>query len=312
MGRKLPKVPTQPNTRENSETRAEVEDDRQSITSNSTASTMIIVDVNRLKENQQAAAIARSRRIPLASKQRCRTGGKRGQRREENTRELTKIYEEMREAEDDFIRFVEPQETKFTKVLEDPELRKTWQVFTSLPGDAQDRFINYIDKSTHERHSCKQARTAESVTVKSKFEESSSENLDDSAVDMGDSYTFVDNNGEVVEECERLREARRCYMNIQKKIRYNMRKEGLAKVPFALIEHFEKALIKHFTNEENLENLIPFIEQQPNAYNRTWIHRICDFYGLKSFTEEGALQVKYCSSFKVPSIGFSDFLQKVL
>merc|ERR1711972_1296803 len=124
---------------------------------------MIVVDVNRLKANQEAV---RSRRIPLASKQRCRTGGKRGQRREENTRELTKIYEEMREAEDqDFVRFIEPQESKFSKVLEDPELRKTWQVFTSLPGDAQDRFINYIDRSMDQKIQEKQTRTAESVSV---------------------------------------------------------------------------------------------------------------------------------------------------
>ena len=313
MGRKLPKTSTNPNTRDNSQNR-EVDDDARSIASNSTASTMITVNINRIHQNQENPP--KSRRIPLASKQRCRTGGRRGQRREEHTRELTKIYEEMRNEEDDsgFIKFIEPSETKFSKVLEDPELRKTWQVFTSLPGDAQDRFINYIDKSMSDQVEFKQARTAESVSLKKmKIDDKAEDDvMNDSAVDLGETYSFVNKDGEVVEECDRLREARRCYMNVQKKIRNNMRKEGKDRVPFGLIEDFEKNLIKHFSDDENLENSIPFIQEQPNAYNRTWIHRICDYYSLTSKTEEGAIFIKYCSSYKVPSIGFGEFLRKVL
>lgn len=320
MGRKLPKANTGPNTRETSETR---DDDVQSVTSTSTASTMITVNISRIHMNdhktieEKAAALARAKRIPLASKQRCRTGGRRGQRREDNTRELTKIYEEMRnEDNDEFVRFIEPVESKFSKVLEDPELRKTWQVFTSLPGDAQDRFISYIDQSVSARVEAKQARTAECVTVKSKFESETKldkeEEMNDSAVDLGESYSFTDNNGKIVEECERLREARRCYMNIQKKIRANMRRDGPERVPFHLIAVFEKNLVKHFSDQDNLDSLSPFIQQQPNSYNRTWIHRICDYYSLKSRTEDGAIHVKFCNDFKVPSIGFGQFLQKVL
>ena len=196
MGRKLPKANTGPNTRDPSH------DGAQSVTSTSTASTMITVNISRIHMNdhktveEKAAALARAKRIPLASKQRCRTGGKRGQRREDNTRALTKIYEEMRnEEDDDFVRFIEPVESKFSKVLEDPELRKTWQVFTSLPGDAQDRFISYIDQSVSARVEAKQARTAESVTVKSKFETETKldkdEEMNDSAVVYTDRYTHT-------------------------------------------------------------------------------------------------------------------------
>merc|ERR1711893_263593 len=270
---------------------------------------MITVNINRIHQNQENPP--KSRRIPLASKQRCRTGGRRGQRREEHTRELTKIYEEMRNEEDDsgFIKFIEPSESKFSKVLEDPELRKTWQVFTSLPGDAQDRFINYIDKSMDQKIQEKQTRTAESVSVQ-KIRKT--DDLDESGVDLSESYSFVNSQGEIVEECDRLREARRCYMNIQKKIRYNMRKEGLEKVPFELIQQFEKDLMKHFSEEENLENFIPFIHEETNSWKRTWVHRICDYYGCKSETDEGVILVKSGNGFKVPSIGFGEFLQKVL
>jgi len=285
------------------------DDDAQSVTSVATGSTMIQVDMDALRKNQQRAH-ARGHG-PWPQKTRCRTGGKRGSRREENSRELQKTYDEMRKDDLNFeLEYVEHKDTKFTMVLEDAELRKTWQVFSSLPGDAQDRFIRYIDRNNQNVKDAKQARTATAVTVKRTVEESCS---NDSAIDgLDESFTFIDTDGEEVDECDRLREARLCYMNLQKKVRVNMRKQGLEKVPFTYIDRFEKAMLGHFADITNVEQLVPYIEHESNPYFRTWVHRICDYYSLASATENNVIKVRHTSSFKVPTIGFSEFLTKIL
>jgi len=228
----------------------------------------------------------------------CRDGGKRGNIRANNASELERLCGEVNEDESGFLE-LESSESPFTKVLEDPDLYKTWQVFMSLSGSAQDRFIGHLNKVT-------KRKTTTSFGGRIRKENS-----------IGEEFVVIEENeGDVVEveECERIREARERYLLIQKRVRHSMKKQGLHKVPFDVLESYEQEITKYFTDSTNVDNSIPLVIKEIDKYNRSWLYRLCDYHGLKAESAEEGDVVISCTKLKFtsPSIFFSEFLKMIL
>jgi len=228
----------------------------------------------------------------------CRNGGKKGNIRANNASELERLCGEVDKDESGFME-LESNESPFTKVLEDPDLYKTWQVFMSLSGSAQDRFIGHLNKVT---------------TPKVKISFGGRIKREDS---IGEGFVVIEKEEEkvaAVEECERIKDARERYLLIQKRVRNSMQKQGIHKVPFDVLESYEREITKYFTDSTNIEYTIPLIIKEIDKYNRSWLYRLCDYHGLKfESAEDGDVAISCTKSkFKSPSLFFSEFLKMIL
>lgn len=315
---------------------------------NQTTSTMIPVNLPNLSRPQNQSELVlqneQYHKYKLTSQRKrvkptkVRTS-KKWSKREVSFRELSKnmLKDDSKLIEDmeDFpAPFKEYKDSQFQKVLNDQELRKTWQCFVSLPGEAQDKFIKYLNEQEAKNWKNKQKKlNKNSLKIKNKLgpvmeelpvidemgaeigegesqaegksgTEADSSNEADSGIELtkeqkkfkqlAETFELIDVDGNIVQECERIQEARNNYNRIQKKVRAQMKKLGLNRVPMELVTGLEKEIISHFCQNFEAEadltrEPVPLIKLNLNSYERTWLYRICDYFGLKYTSESDSL-----------------------
>lgn len=243
-------------------------------------------------------------KVPVArTRVKCRNGGRRGNIRANNASELERICGDITEEDSGIVQVDFNSESPFKKILENPDLYKTWQVFMSLSGSAQDRFINHLNKN-QKPHTISSGYGSKKEKIRT----------EDS---LGEEFIVIEENkGKIIEvkECDRIKEARERYLLIQKRVRNSMKKQGLDKVPFDVLEEYEKVIFGYFCNATNFETGIPLVINERDKYNRSWLYRLCDYHNLKSESiEQGDVAIS-CkkSKFSTPSIYFSEFLKMIL
>jgi len=258
----------------------------------------------------------------LRNPYKCKTNSKRGQKREQNRLQLNKLYTDgkliiIEEQEDYPTNFLEFNDSIFSEVLSNSELKATWQVFSSLSGEAQDCFIKYIEKQNDKFKINNFKIKNESILKES---------------DSGfDENVILNKSGTDITDNERLKEAQTSYMNLKKSIRNSMKRGGLNQTPLKFLKSIETEIIDHFTGQNKD---FAFIKNDLNSYQRSWLYRTCDYYRLKidksqsplenftklkitgessdSDTTENFTKVYLTKNFKVPSIKFSQFLEIIL
>lgn len=243
----------------------------------------------------------------------------------------------------------------FEEVLKDPELRKMWHCFVSLPGEAQEKFVRYLENSQYlvnneQTKKCrstyidlkrKKARLDNENENNNKSKDLMTTEEDDSGVEIKDTSSTLNHNTQPntrlyshLSEFQQtqlqkldletlphhLEKAQTSYNNIQKKVRIQMKKLKWDRIPIDLIKAFERELLKHFKDEKNCQMNVPLIKMGTSSYERTWCHRICDYYFLKSVTEtdnesgnrEKVFVATYSNKFVRPQILFSQYLALVM
>ena len=102
---------------------------------------------------------------------------------------------------------------------------------------------------------------------------------------LAEKFQHVDAEGNLLSECQRLKEARLAYNLLQKNVRTQMKKLGLARVPQELVKGVEREILAHFCDHSNVDFEVPLIKLNLSSYDRSWVHRICNYYGLRSLSE---------------------------
>lgn len=214
----------------------------------------------------------------------------------------------------------------FEEVLKDQELRKMWQCFVSLPGEAQEKFVRYLENGK----SFSATKKSRSTYVNLKRKRAKIIEEQDSNDSGINETTTKDNIYSHLSEFQQdqlskldldsipqhLESAQKSYNNIQKKVRQQMKKLKWDRIPIELIKSFEKELIKHFQDES--KQSIPLIKMDLSSYERTWCHRICDYYYLKSCSEVDepgtgkVFVVTNIVKFVQPEILFSQYLTLIM